>query len=130
MGGSTYKQKATKTVASAGSAIATITAVGSTNMEAGSCTIEFDWYDTAWASGVGRCQVAVSVYQDSAVHYRQNIVSPMNVYAGNGMSTAPTFSLSRTGNVWSIVMTPAYNDITLKNIVMTYRNYAGMTFDI
>lgn len=121
-------EKANKAVVSAGTVIATFTCNGGAAAEAVAVRLRIVWFDTTFATGVGVSNVEVVCYQDaSGTNYRQAINTSVNIGAGNGYTTAPTYTLTRSGNVWSLTMTPAHGDVTCRTITAEVENVTGFT---
>jgi hypothetical protein len=120
-------ERTNKAVASAGTVIATLTAAAVSGIESAAVKFKIVWFDTGWPSGMGISEVYAVVYQDGGVNYRQTITTGANVAGGNGITTAPTYTISRTGNVWSVTMTPAHGDCTIRTITAEVENYNGIT---
>lgn len=116
----TVLQKASKSILSAGTTICTITDTSAGGGASYYCAIKLTlgWFDTAFPTGVGICEVEAVTYRDGA-NYRQTINTSVNVGQGNGFTTNPTFTITRSGDVWSVVMTPAHGDCTAVNIIAT-----------
>lgn len=123
------KEKINKSVLSAGSTIATLTAALVAGVEYGVCRFSISYYDGTFPTSVGLAEVVVSVYQESATTFRENISTVYNVAAGNsvGPTVGPAFTLSRVGGVWSLVMTPVYGDATCYTITAEMQNMEGVT---
>jgi hypothetical protein len=120
-------QSVGKVIASGGTAIATLTCTGSAGIEQAAVRFEITWYDTTFQAGIGIANLEALVYQDGGVNYRDALNTSVNIYAGNGMVTAPTFTLSRSGNVWTLTMTPAYGAAICNTITARVENCGGFT---
>lgn len=120
-------EKADKAILSAGTVIATFTCAGGAGPEYAAARIKICWYDSAFATAIGVSDVQVVCNQDSATNYRQAINTSVNVGAGNGYTTPPTYSIARVGNVWSVTMTPAHGDCTARTITAEVENVNGFT---
>ncbi len=118
-------EKSNKSVPSAGTTIATFTCNGSGGVEYAAARIKICWFDSSFASAIGISNIEVLCYQDSATNYRQVVNASVNVGAGNSYTTPPTYTLTRSGNVWSLVMTPAHGDCTVRTITAEVENVNG-----
>lgn len=105
-----------KTVVTTGTNIANITVSGSGNRDYMAGKLRIFYEDIAYANGIGYVEVPFSVYRTST-QYFQNINIGQGTITGNGFSVQPTFSFTRSGNVWTIVMTPSTNSGTLSDLV-------------
>jgi hypothetical protein len=123
------QEKINKSVLSAGSTIATLTAALVAGVEYGVSRFSVSYYDGSFPTSVGLAEVIVSVYQEGGVTFSQNISTVYNVAAGNsvGPTVGPAFTLSRVGGVWSLVMTPVYGDATCYTITAEMQNMEGIT---
>lgn len=120
-----------KAIASGGTVIATFTAQATAPLETAVCYFTVSWYDSAYPSASGISAFLTTVYVDTAgTNYDQNISSVTSSVAGNtgGVVTAPTFSFSRVGPVWSLTMTPAHGGCTAYTITGEPQNIQGITF--
>lgn len=104
-------EQAAKAVASAGTTICTLSRTSATGLGMEAVRLRISWTDTSYPSGMGMADVEVIVYRDGAT-FRQGINTSLNFFAGVDLTTAPTFTLTRTDGVWSVVMTPAHGDCT------------------
>lgn len=121
-------EKSNKAVLSAGTVICTLT---DTSADGGgvymaAARLRVAWLDATFASGMGLSNVEVVVYRDGA-NYRQVINTSVNVGAGNGFTTPPTFTITRSGGIWSVTMTPAHGDVTCRTITAEVEAYSGVT---
>ncbi len=121
------QEKTAKAVLSAGTVIATLTCNGGAGVESAAVRFKITWFDTAFASCVGVSNVEVVCYQDGGANYRQAINTSVNVGAGNGYTTAPSYSIARSGNTWSVTMTPAHGDVTCNTITAEAEVISGFT---
>jgi len=119
-------EKANKAVLSAGSTIATFTCNGSGSVEYAAARIKLCWFDSTYPSAIGISNIEVACYLDSGINYRQTVNTSVNVGAGTGYTTAPTYTLTRSGNVWSLVMTPAHGNCTARTITAEVENANGI----
>jgi len=123
------QEKINKAVLSAGSTIATLTAALVAGVEYGACRFSVSYYDGVFPTSVGLAEIVVSVYQEAATTFRDNISTVYNVAAGNsvGPTVGPAFTLTRVSGVWSLVMTPVYGDATCYTITAEMQNMEGIT---
>lgn len=117
--------KTGKAVLSAGSAILTLTCNGGAGAEQAVAKLKIHWSDAIYPTGAGYSEVSVVCYQDGGVNYSQNIVTTVNLGAGNGFTTAPSYTVTRSGNTWSVIMTPSGGDLTCSFTVDA--DYSGFT---
>lgn len=117
-----------KSIASAGTVICTLTdaSAGGGGVYMASVRLRVTWFDTAFPSGMGLSDVQVVVYRDGA-NYRQVINTSVNIGAGNSYTTAPTYTIGRIGDVWSVTMTPAHGDCTARTITAEVENQNSIT---
>jgi hypothetical protein len=118
------QEKLTKAIASGGTVIATFTASGS-NI-GGVCEFTVSYSDTSFPTGFGISKFLVAVYKEGA-NYRQSISTVTSAYATNGGAGAPNFTFSRSGDVWSLTMTPQDGDCTAYTITAEMQNIDGIT---
>jgi hypothetical protein len=114
-----------KAVVSAGTVIATLTAAGG-SFDRGVCEFTVSYSDLPSPTGVGISKFLVSVLKEGA-NYRENVSTITAAYATVGGAGAPTFTLSRVGNVWSLTMTPQDGDCTAHTITAEMQNITGIT---
>jgi hypothetical protein len=116
-----------KAIASGGTVICTLTdtSAGGGAVYSGTVYLRITWYDTSFPSGMGLSEVQAVVYRDG-VNYRQVINTTVNIGAGNGFTTAPTYTIGRSGDVWSITMTPAHGACTINTITAEVDVYQGI----
>mgnify|MGYP007083423824 CR=1 FL=1 len=127
--GNQLQQKINKSIASGGTVIATFTAAVSA-FDVAVCEFTVSWSDNSFPSATGIDKFLVAVYQDTAgTNYRENISTVTSATAGNtgGTPTAPTYSISRSGAVWSLTMTPAHGACTAYTITAEMQNISGIT---
>jgi len=119
-----------KAIVSAGTTIATFTVATTAGVSGAVCAFTVSWYDTAYPSAIGMDKFLVSVYQDTTgANYDGDISTVTSVVSGitGGSPTAPTYTLTRASNVFSLVMTPAHGDCTASTITAEFQNITGTT---
>lgn len=117
--------KTGKAVSSAGSTILTLTCNGGGGVERAVAKLKISWSDASYPTGVGYSEVNVVCYQDSGINYRGAISTSVNIGAGNGFTTEPVYTISRSGNTFSVIMTPSGGDVTCSFTVDA--DYSGIT---
>jgi hypothetical protein len=117
---------ANKSILSAGTVIATFTASGAGSLEYAVCAFTVSWYDGTYPNGTGIDKFLIALHRENTSYY-QNISTPTYAIAGNSVTTPPTYSLSRVGNVWSLTMTPAYGNCTAYTITAEMQNMNDIT---
>jgi hypothetical protein len=119
------QERINKSISGSGTVIATLTSAGGT-FDAGVCAFTVSWSDLSFPTGVGISKFMVSVLKES-VNYRENVSSVTTAYASVSGAGAPTFTLSRVGNVWSLTMTPQDGYCTVYTITAEMQNITGIT---
>lgn len=113
----TYTQrleKGGKTVLSAGSAIFTVTAPGANSMC--SLRMRLTAHDAAFPNG-GFVQDVNFVFCYDGAAYYQNSAVVSSIRAGNSLTGDPTFSIARSGNVWTVTCTPPNGDMAATMVI-------------
>lgn len=124
-------EKANKIISSSGTTICTLTdSSGGSGVKMASVRLKITWVDATYPSGMGTSDVQVVVYKDSGTNYRQSINTSLNTAAGNGLTIPPAYTLSRNGDVWSVVMTPAHGSSTCKTITCDVENYSEISVEL
>jgi hypothetical protein len=118
------QEKTNKSIAAGGTVIATLTSGSSLNF--GVCEFTVSWYDSSYPTGAGISKFLVAVHKDAST-YRENVSSVTSAYATNGGAGAPTYTLSRVGDVWSLTMTPQDGACTAFTITAEMQNISGIT---
>lgn len=122
--GNELKQKTNKSIIVGGTDIATFTAT--TSLCFGVCEFTVSWYDSSFPTGAGISKFLLAVHKDAAT-YRENVSSVTTAYATNSGAGAPTYALTRVGDVWSLTMIPQDGACTAYTITAQMQNISGIT---
>ena len=101
-----------KSVVSAGSPIITLEQ-SATGSLFSNCWLDVDvrWWDTAYPDGLGLSKFTVLCRRRSGDRYDQNVTIYHEVRSGADLTGFPAFSIARSGDVWTVTMTPANGDL-------------------
>jgi hypothetical protein len=122
--GNQVQERIAKTIDAGGTVIATFTAGSSLNF--GVCEFTVSWFDISFPTGAGVSKFLVAVHKDAA-SYREAISTATSAYANNGGAGAPTYTLSRVGDVWSLTMTPQDGACTAHTITAEMQSITDIT---
>jgi hypothetical protein len=104
-----------KALASAGTAILSITAGGVGGEDRATGKIKLFVTDSSFANGVSYIEAAFVVYRESANYY-EAVATTLAVNAGNSYTVSPAVTIAESGGVWTVTVTPGHGDATAQLI--------------
>jgi hypothetical protein len=119
-----------KTVADAGSNILTVTLADGTGSSKANVFLDITvyWHDGTFANGLGISKLTLICNRTGANYYQEASVYH-ETRAGNGLTGYPAFSVTRSGDVWTLAMTPANGTLSADfNITTSQRANDSSTF--
>lgn len=122
-----------KAISGAGSNVFTITLSGGTSSTKAFAFFDIDvkWWDGSFANGLGFSKLTLLCYREGASDYYQDVKVYQEARAGNSLTGYPAFTLTRVGDVWTLVMTPANGDCTSDfGVSNSQRVQNGGTFSV
>lgn len=85
--------------------------------------VKLAYKDMSYANGVGYLETPFSFYRQrvdgSSSQYFQNIGSTadsLSTITGNTFNTPPVYSITRTDDVWNVILTPSHGNMTVTHI--------------
>jgi hypothetical protein len=133
-GGSAAQIRRTnKAVAAAGGEVLSVELQGAASITRAHAylDVEVRWWDLSYPNGMGVSKFTVLCYRYDGPNYRQSVAVYHEARAGADLTGFPAFAIARTGDTWSVTMTPANGDLTCDiNVLASRRVFNGGSFEI